>query len=154
MDFIGDIWDSIGNLLFPNRAPVAPEEPTAAPFKLHPVEIDITLRPATEPPEQLQKIFNELIQRLPRAGSNATEAPEEDLVSQKTLTGGGFGEIYIITALALIILLLLTAGGFWWCRYNKLKAEKRNLYPVVAVSNSEYMDPQALANGDKLKGVP
>lgn len=124
------------------------DEQTSAPFKLHPVEIDITLKPASDPPEELQKILNELIKRLPREG------PKENLLPQNTENSGGSGEIYIIAALVLVILVLLAAGGFCWFRSHKLKAEIRSLYPVAAVSNSEYMDPRVLANGEKFKGVP
>ncbi|CAG9768758.1 unnamed protein product [Ceutorhynchus assimilis] len=61
---------------------------------------------------------------------------------------------YVIAALVLILVVIACLGVLFWCRSNRLKTEKRNKYPVMAVVNNEYMNPQMLKNNDKLKNIP
>lgn len=81
--------------------------------------------------------------------SASTDEWLEMVTTEKSFTETtGNANIYIIVALSLIILISACLAIIMWCKNHRLRAERRNEYPVYAVSNEEYMDPQ------KLKNVP
>lgn len=80
--------------------------------------------------------------------ASASTAEWLDIVTTEKSFTEGNANVYIIVALSLIILISACLAIIMWCKNHRLRAERRNEYPVYAVSNEEYMDPQ------KLKNVP
>lgn len=123
------------------------------PVKIKEVLITI-IRRSTESPATIettttnQNIYSEPTTIVDDKLDSASTAEWLEIVTTEPSITEGNANIYIIVALSLIILISGCLGILMWCKNNRLRAERRNEYPVYAVSNEEYMDPQ------KLKNVP
>lgn len=123
------------------------------PVKIKEVLITI-IRRSTESPATIettttnQNIYSEPTTIVADKLDSASTAEWLEIVTTEQSITEGNANIYIIVALSLIILISACLGILMWCKNNRLRAERRNEYPVHAVSNEEYMDPQ------KLKNVP
>lgn len=124
------------------------------PVKIKEVLITIIRRSTTESPATIetttpnQNIYSEQTTIVDDKLDSASTAEWVKIVTTEQSITEGNTNIYIIVALSLIILISACLGIIMWCKNNRLRAERRNEYPVYAVSNEEYMDPQ------KLKNVP
>lgn len=98
--------------------------------------------------ELLHESFTELPENVSDKIATSVVTPDE------SVEHANYINIYIIAALILILVLAFSAGGIMWCKKNRLKAEKRNQYPVMTAQNNEYMNPQMLKNNEKLKNIP
>lgn len=123
------------------------------PVKIKEVLITI-IRRSTESPATIetttanQNIYSEPTSIVDEKLDSASTAEWLEITTTEPSITEGNANIYIIVALSLIILISGCLGILMWCKNNRLRAERRNEYPVYAVSNEEYMDPQ------KLKNVP
>lgn len=123
------------------------------PVKIKEVLITI-IRRRTESPATIetttanQNIYSEPTSIVDEKLDSASTAEWLEITTTEPSITEGNANIYIIVALSLIILISGCLGILMWCKNNRLRAERRNEYPVYAVSNEEYMDPQ------KLKNVP
>lgn len=124
------------------------------PVKIKEVLITIIRRSTTESPATIetttpnQNIYSEQTTIVDDKLDSASTSEWLKIVTTEQSITEGNTNIYIIVALSLIILISACLGIIMWCKNNRLRAERRNEYPVYAVSNEEYMDPQ------KLKNVP
>lgn len=99
------------------------------------------------------ELLHESFTELPENGTDKI-ATKVDTSYDSVEEHANYINVYIIAALILILVLGFSAGGIMWCRKNRLKAEKRNQYPVMTAQNNEYMNPQMLKNNEKLKNIP